>query len=319
MRIHPTADTKFANHLLTLVMMVDRGDYLPKGFETREQFINKFATDGAANKNVTAKFIDSHRDPIWNWSNIIGNPNVNMKHIEALNLDDRMWQFVALFPHMTADYVISHPEKPWNWSFLSQNSNMTLEIINTHPELPWDLGSVCINPNITEKFVLERLDDFRRVSFQVSRWVPMTIETINSHPNFPWCWASLTLNKHISLDVIKKNPTLPWVDHLIGVKQNITIEDIKNNPDVNWVWNYLIGTQVITFEFIKENQHLWTAEDILQNPNITWKDIEANPNGIYGRPWDKRQMSYCKDLTWKKIIELDDWDWQYIFRNQFGK
>lgn len=82
MRVHPTADTKFANQLTTLAAIVDRGDWLLRGFATREDFFEHIDACGIiGNPNIDANFIDSH-DWCRNWMTIGDNPNITITWLE---------------------------------------------------------------------------------------------------------------------------------------------------------------------------------------------------------------------------------------------
>jgi len=57
-KAHPTADTKFANHLTTLLAMIDRGDFLPRKFATKKEFFDFACRNGlSCNPNITMDYV----------------------------------------------------------------------------------------------------------------------------------------------------------------------------------------------------------------------------------------------------------------------
>jgi len=330
-KAHPAADTEFANHLITLLTMIDRGDYLPRGFETRKLFIESPPASGmvlTSNPNLTLEFIDSH-EWLWNRNGLVQNPNITTEWLEAnegkfCDYRGGVWGIISHHPCITIDYVCATPHHAWDVPGLSRNPNITPEIINSYPKIPWGPHWLYLNPSITWDFIKSRLDVFSGCEELLSQWPLLTIENVLECPNVRWDWACLAAHPNISLEIIESHPGLPWWTGTMINNPNITIEYVLDHPDYRWNWKEITTNPNMTVEIIKNNPELpWVKRMIIKNPNITWKVVEDHPDGLLGQPWDIPRMGHVSGLTWKKIIELDRagtrWNWRRIFQNHFGK
>jgi len=312
-RVHPTADTKFANQLTTLLTMIDRDEYLPAEFETKWQFMDFFTQYGCNYKPcVTADFVRSH--PHWPWGCGILNfcddittdiLEDNDKFITRKSEVDP-WGRFSSNKCITFEYVLANLEREWDWKSLSQHPNITPNDIDANPDLPWDYGYVACNRNLTWDFITRHLDDFGEETYWISALPCVTIDLVRDHPDFPWSWWFLSANINITPEIIRNNPDLPWELESLDRNRNITVEDVKNNPRISWECVALTEHANMTYEIIIANPDLpWYLNRVWVNPNITLEIVEAHPEGINGHPWVILAMRIKPGLTWKKIIELD--------------
>ena len=324
-KIHPTADTKFANQLTTLVVMVDRGEFLPKGFATGIDFLAHINMCGIiGNPNISTEFIDNHIETCNNWVRLGNNPNITITWLEKLAKvkGDGIWSLCSHCPCITMDYVLAHPNILWGWIQLTMNAGITMTDIATHPELPWIIPYTSHNPNFTQEFAVNNLDDFIHHPEALSQHPCVTIDIIRAYPDFPWYWDGLAINPSITDEIIKANPDLPWSQAVTSLKPRLTIDYIRDNPHADWRWGTL--TTRFSLEEIMANSDLpWDMNFIRANSHLTWEFIDSHPDGILNIPWEYARLGDVRGLTWKRIIELDRagvaWNWFYICANRFGR
>jgi len=330
MRVHPTADTKFANHLLTLITMIESKKYVPAAFRDPNKFPGSIwdIDEISGNPNTTLALIDSRPEGDWDWPIVaMRNPNITTDWLE--NLGDRgdfdglsVWDWVSCNSCITIGYVLANPALPWNWIALSANPSITMKDIKDHPELPWVYGARLNNPNVTWDVIYGMFETEDGMFSEYSDHSCVTIDVVKKYPNLPWDYSDLTTNPNMTMTIIKDNPNIPWDMNSFTLNPNVTIEDVIANPQIRWSWPHLSINPNMTLEIIKAHPEFpWKVALLQSNPSITWADVEANSKGIHGKKWKLSEMGGKPDLTWKKIVELDSvvkWNWIHIASNTFG-
>jgi len=323
--VHPTADTKFANHTLTLLTMIDRGDYLPNQLNTRVDAIKFIVPTVSSNPNITPEFVDTHLDWPWNWHLICSNKNFTIEWIEGkkdMTKDD--WGYgLSSNPRLTIDCVIRNPNAAWCWLDVSRNPGITIDDIIDNIELPWVWQGVIYNPNMTWNDIV-RLNTAHPQFMECAERIIsssgfITIDIVKENPDFPWDWLHLTANGVMTIDIIHANPQLPWDMNMLTFNPSLPLEHVT--VDMFNQWSYDCNRN-FTIEDMRNRRDLpWKQYMVFDTPGITWKDIESEPHDTDGNPWQIRHMSGKRDLTWKKIVELDrngtEWNWWRLCRNPF--
>jgi len=115
-KTHPTADTKFANQIMTVITMINRGDFLPRKFATKKEFFDFACQNGLSyNPNITMDYVIANSNRPWDWEERSRNSNITMNYI--LDNSDRPWDWywVSHNPNITMDHILANPDRPWNW------------------------------------------------------------------------------------------------------------------------------------------------------------------------------------------------------------
>jgi len=289
--------------------MIDRGEFLPSRFSSKQQFIEFFVGgwDSYQSKALN-KFI--LENPHWSWPCAGINRSFKatielLEHFAAK--DDQMWFVCSQNECITFDYVLANLDKKWNWQELSRHPNITLDDITTYPDLPWDYEWVAGNKTLTWDFVIQHQKKFGYGTYWVSQLPCVTIDTVRKNPDFPWDWRCLSINANIDYGVIKANSDLPWdLNYFLSMNPNATIENVMDNPQSDWDWLSRTMHKNTTYETITATPELpWRYDVIWANPNFTVKTVDAHPEGINGHPWVILSTYIKPDLTREKIMEFD--------------
>lgn len=299
-KIHPHADTIFANHLTTLIKLMPEYNF----FQHELIF---------ANPNITHDFLEKHSIPK-NYRWLSSNPNTTIDIIKD-NIDCEWdWYDVSSNASITVDMVESNLNLPWEWIGLSSNPNLTWDFISKHRDKQWNFYDLSMNPNITLDIVKENMD-------------------------FPWKWTSLISNSSINVGDLKMfKPNLNIIP--TGFNSNITWDTIYdfriNNPEDTTLdmklntlckninlrinMNDLIFSPSLTYDMVESRLvHKSLMKFISCNPNTTEELIEK-----YVKQNDENLdwgcLSNNKKLTWKIIVDNVDKPWRYdiIVSNKFN-
>lgn len=114
----------------------------------RSKFIYGFNAI-SKHENITCLDISKNLDFQWSWDYIALNPNLTLDFIVAHSDKPFAWSWLSRHAIITWDFVKTHLHYPWDWNILSLNQNMTMDIINDNSDRPWNLKYMLGNPNIT--------------------------------------------------------------------------------------------------------------------------------------------------------------------------
>lgn len=312
---HPTADTKFANHLMTLVTMVP------------DKWNGLWGILGA-NPNMTEEFVRSYGHlPNLRKDFVFWNDNVSWEFsreylANIYNVDDAKFfqSALSMKPCVTIDVVKANPDIKWDMYRLSANPTMTWEIVQANPDIEWNICGMARNPNIPFREVVKMAGPQYQFDLLGTNLHYITIEDILANPDFPWHWRSLSSHPNMTFEIIKANNQLPWDHGAVSMNPNVTIATVDANPNYGWDLHGLSMNPNMTWDYVQAHPKIMRYWSILvQNGVIPWEVIA--PDDIISEMFNMETVSEYPGLTWKIIYDNPNinWDWESIAHNTFGK
>lgn len=295
--VHPNGDTKWANHLLTLVNMFP----------------------GAK----------------WNWSRLAENPTISYE--QTLALPKHRWDYegcVISMSKFTHEYILDliRGGLPVDWAALSTNPNTTWEIVSANIYQPWDFVALSTNPAITWEIMMDNAHfpsgELIPWGFEAFACNPhVTWKIVQDNPWVDWDYSSFKLSPGFPFAVIRANQHLDWYYPPMSASPLVTHELVLANPDFPWNPDWLHRNPNITWEIVQQGHVFHTTQSQVEQSFMLslMKFVEVNPNITYEQvcAWTYQRGSFSDkpNLTWKIVAENQDvrWDYSLISANVFGK
>lgn len=305
-RIYPDADTKFANQLLTLLMKIDYGDFVPPVFNDRDEFV-WYIRDNAHiihAESIPRAFMDLHPDLFSNWAHLTWPNDTTLQWIEDLAIKNPkeacwVWRKAGSHPCVTIDYIKANIDLPWSWTTIAMNKNITPEIIEANPDLPWDIDNILTwNRNVTIDFA-EKHTGSRNWQSRA----PVSIADVKNNPHHSWKMSALSTNTHISIDDIAANLDLPWSwTDVFEVRKDIRADHIRKYQKIPWDMHHV--TKYMRTSEVKANRDIAWCQcnecSVIHDDNY---DFSSTGNGR-SRYNFARWLLVRPGMTWRKIMSF---------------
>jgi len=320
--VHPDADTKFANQLLTLLAMIDRGDFVPPAFDNRHNVVwyirgNTYITHA---RDIPRTFIDLHPDLFQNWTHLVWPNDTTLQWIEDLAAKypkeaNLIWRKAGSKSCITIDYIKANRHLPWNWTTIAINKNITPEIIDSNPDLHWGIEQVLTwNRNVTLDFAKKHVGSWR---WQSHAQIP--IADIRNNPDYSWKWAALSSNPRITINDITANLDLPWSwINVFEFHTDIRADHIRKYPQIPWDMHHITGC--MRASEVKANQDITWCQcgecKIVQDDSYDFGLLDKGENHLEFAKW----LQVRPGMTWKKIMSFpitSQRAWACVFPHAF--
>jgi hypothetical protein len=275
-REHPTARAKFANHLLTLILMFPNAQW-------RWHTVSK-------NPNITYAAVHAHPELPWDWHGFSMNPSVDWETIAANPEDPWVWGSVVANPNVTPAHMESRPGL-WDSYAICRNPNLTLEelvALPDHEEFVYD------HPAVTIKWLLEHgQSDYEGMSGNPN----LTWEDVAAHPTANWDIHLLSTHPNIKVEHILEGYVqfgFSWCYECMYRGDNIPTGDLITRVPAAGI---KCNPCYLSFRLPRAELPAGAFDCVLysSNPHLTWEDIAANPEA----GWRFDMISENK-FGWKK-------------------
>ena len=321
--IHPNADIKMCNHLLTLLKLFPHKnwdyDRLSRNPNMTLDYVLKHPKRGwtytAAAKYVNVGNMTILPDKI---SDLSGSLSENQTITWEIAINNPTlgwnWRLLSCNPSISWETIFSNLDYPWKWKYVSLNPNLTLDIVMNNSKINWTWHYIYQNPGIiiiSEVIKLEKNPDlFRYISYNSSVSWSLVKENINKD----WNWRILSHNMNIPISAIldHQDKSLCW--KFLSKRPDLTWKLIEKNCDAPWEWRFISSNKIITPEIVNSfGKFPWNKIGLHDNPNM---------KHLLSRVDKAVFASVDETLTWKEIRDNPknkEWNWKYLSENNFGK
>lgn len=106
-------------------------------------------------------------------------------------------------------------------------------------------------------------------------------------------------------------PTKKWNWHNLSKNSAINPEFVRNNLNLPWDWKGLSSNPSINIDFVLENIDKLNIALVSANPAIDWHDIINHTYSISIGQWNFGGLSENPNITWKIIQDNPDCNWSW--------
>lgn len=232
------------------------------------------------------------------------------------------WYDLSKNPNLTWEIVYKYLDKSWNWVALSKHPNITWENIES------TLNDKRIHTDFYTGLIYPTMNIIKWIMKYISKNPNITPEIVYANPNsvlktkfgyeVSWNYNSLLNNDNFKLEDIDKIIAMTSNEEVVVKKKkliynkNITFKEYHSR-NYHWDTMALVSSSSTSLEDIMENIHIFVADYVFLNPNITYEYIIANKHMA---PHMMLNLSHNyleqhpefvmkrKRIAWKNIIEL---------------